>query len=125
MSITHFSDLIDALDKRLIHFNQHGCRAADHGIENMCYAPIPIEKELDQLLTKRLAGETLTDQECAQFSTAVQVWLGSRYSELGWVMQLHIGAQRDNNSRMFKLLGSNTGYDSIGDKRMLYRLPSY
>lgn len=116
VNISRFNHLIDALDKRLVHFDQHGCRSADHGIENMCYAPIPTGQVLDVLLTKRLAGETLTGQECAQFSTAVQVWLGSRYAELGWVMQLHIGAQRDNNTRMFKLLGTNTGYDSIGDK---------
>ncbi|MFA0350772.1 glucuronate isomerase, partial [Vibrio sp. 10N.222.55.C6] len=95
IEIRRFDDLLSALDKRLVHFNAHGCRAADHGIEVVRYAPIPSESDLDALLTRRLNGETLTDLECAQFSTAVQVWLGKRYAAMGWVMQLHIGAQRN------------------------------
>lgn len=115
IEITRFADLIAALDKRLVHFDQHGCRAADHGIEVVRYAEIPSESVLDAMMARRLAGETLSDLECAQFSTAVQVWMAKRYSEMGWVMQLHMGAQRNNNTRMFKLLGADAGYDSIGD----------
>ncbi len=116
ISVDSFSQLLYALDQRLAYFNQHGCRAADHGIEIVRYAKIPEESVLDSIIKRRLAGEALSEQELAQFSTAVQVWLGKRYAELGWVMQLHIGAQRDNNTRMFHLLGANVGFDSIGDK---------
>ncbi|WPC76555.1 glucuronate isomerase [Vibrio porteresiae] len=122
IEISRFADLIAALDKRLIHFNQHGCRSADHGIEVVRYAPIPTEQTLDKLLSRRLNGESLSELECAQYSTAVQVWLGQRYAQLGWVMQLHIGAQRNNNSRMFLQLGADTGFDSIGDKPFAFEL---
>lgn len=122
IEITNFSTLLAALDERLAHFNRHGCRAADHGIEIVRYAPIPTEEDLDKLIVRRLNGNVLSAVECAQFATAVQVWLGKRYAQLGWVMQLHIGAQRNNNTRMFKLIGENTGFDSIGDRPFAFEL---
>lgn len=122
IEIRRFSDVLCALDKRLAHFAAHGCRTADHGIEIVRYAPIPCEADLDTLLSRRLHGETLTEAEYAQFSTAVQVWLGTRYAQLGWVMQLHIGAQRNNNTRMFRLLGADAGFDSIGDRSFALEL---
>lgn len=122
IEIIRFCDLLSALDKRLAHFDAHGCRAADHGIEIVRFAPIPTEQELDALLARRLSGQTPSELECAQFSTAVQVWLGQRYAQLGWVMQMHIGAQRNNNSRMFALLGADAGFDSIGDRPFAFEL---
>ncbi|WED29542.1 glucuronate isomerase [Vibrio sp. DW001] len=119
-----FDDLLTALSIRLKHFDLHGCRAADHGIEVVRYAAIPSETDLDKLMARRLNGETLNDLEIAQFSTAVQVWLGKQYTKLGWVMQMHIGAQRNNNTRMFKLLGPDTGFDSISDRTFAYELSS-
>ncbi|MGL4476098.1 MAG: glucuronate isomerase [Shewanella sp.] len=121
INIQRFSDLCDALSRRLEHFNQHGCLAADHGIEIVRFAPIPAEANLDAMLARRLNGDTLTDTEVAQFSTAVQVWLAEQYCKLGWVMQLHMGAQRNNNSRMLVRLGGDAGFDSIGDQS--YALP--
>ncbi|MBW8190605.1 glucuronate isomerase [Neiella marina] len=115
LEISSYLTFLDALGKRLQHFHDHGCRAADHGIEVVRFANILTESDLTALLCRRLKGEILTEFECAQFSTAVQVWLGKRYAELGWVMQLHIGAQRNNNSRMYRLLGADAGFDSIGD----------
>lgn len=122
VDIATFDELCDALDKRLAHFNQYGCRAADHGIEVVRYAPVPETRVLDDILARRLSGQALNALEIDQFSTAVQVWLGRRYAELGWVMQLHIGAQRNNNSRMFQLLGADAGFDSIGDRPFAFEL---
>ncbi|SFC12866.1 glucuronate isomerase [Pragia fontium] len=114
--IGRFSDLLNALEKRLNHFAAHGCVAADHGVEIVRFAPIPTESTLDAILAKRLSGQALSDLEIAQFSTAVQVWLGQQYHQRGWVMQLHIGALRNNNQRMFTRLGADAGFDSIGDR---------
>ena len=63
------------------------------------------EAELDSILARRLAGETLSEHEVAQFKTAVLVFLGAEYARRGWVQQYHIGALRNNNLRQFKLLG--------------------
>ncbi|AJR06156.1 glucuronate isomerase [Photobacterium gaetbulicola] len=124
IEITSFADLLTALDRRLDHFAAHGCRAADHGIEIVRYGKTPAETELNKMLTRRLAGEVLTEDEVDQFSTAVQVWLGKQYAKRGWVMQLHIGAQRNNSTRMFKLLGADAGFDSIGDRPFAFQLAS-
>ena len=115
IEIERFDDLLTALERRLNHFDEHGCRAADHGIEVVRFAPIPDEYTLDQIMHRRMNGRDLSEFEIAQFSTAVQVWLGKQYAKRGWVMQLHIGAQRNNNTRMFRLLGADAGFDSIGD----------
>ncbi|WP_087018632.1 glucuronate isomerase [Thaumasiovibrio subtropicus] len=122
IEISTFQHLLDALERRLAHFAAHGCRAADHGIEIVRFAAIPDQSTLDDLIARRLKGESLTDTEVAQFSTAVQVWLGKQYAARGWVMQLHIGAQRNNSSRMFALLGADAGYDSIGDRPFAFEL---
>ncbi|HEY5715596.1 MAG TPA: glucuronate isomerase [Psychromonas sp.] len=124
IEIRCFADLLDALGRRLDHFSAHGCRAADHGIEIMRYASVPAESALDAILGRRLNNETLTELEIDQFSSAVQVWLGQQYAKRGWVMQLHIGAQRNNNTRMFKLLGVDCGFDSIGDRPFALQLAS-
>lgn len=122
VDIRRFSDLLTALERRLVHFAQHGCVASDHGIEILRYAPVPDESVLDSILQKRLAGEIPDETATAQFATAVLVWLGKQYAKRGWVMQLHIGALRNNNTRMFKLLGADSGFDSIGDAPVAYPL---
>ncbi|WP_140919787.1 glucuronate isomerase [Limnobaculum xujianqingii] len=116
ISIHGFADLLKALEKRLDHFAAHGCVAADHGVEIVRFAEIPTVSELDRILRQRLSGQTLSELEIAQFSTAVQVWLGRKYHQRGWVMQLHIGALRNNSQRMFARLGADAGFDSIGDR---------
>ena len=116
VSINSFGELLQALEQRLNHFVQHGCAAADHGIEVIRFASVPSENTLNQIFQRRLAGEALTETEVAQFSTAVQVWLAKQYNQRNWVMQLHIGALRNNNQRMFNILGADTGFDSIDDR---------
>ncbi|MDD1780604.1 glucuronate isomerase [Enterovibrio sp. ZSDZ35] len=118
VAICTFSDLVIALSSRLTHFDRLGCRAADHGLDTIRYAEIPSVQTLDKILSDRLNGLILDDIQVAQFSTAIQVWLGEQYHRLGWVMQLHIGAQRNNSTRMFRLLGPDTGFDSIGDRNI-------
>lgn len=111
-----FDQLKQALLIRLDHFDLQGCKSADHGLEIVRFAPIPAESELDLILQKRLAEQPLSELEIAQFSTALLVWLAQEYCQRNWVMQLHIGALRNNNTRMFKLLGADSGFDSIGDR---------
>ncbi|WGE34222.1 glucuronate isomerase [Actinobacillus genomosp. 1] len=115
IEINSFSALKKALLKRVEHFDSNGCKSADHGIEVLRFSPIPDEAKLDQILQKRLENKPLSEQEIAQFTTAVLVWLATEYCKRNWVMQMHIGALRNNNTRMFKLLGADSGFDSIAD----------
>lgn len=124
ISIQSFLDLQGVLLERLVHFDTCGCKASDHGIEVVRFAPIPNEKELNRILQSRLSGNILSELEIAQFSTALLVWLGKQYHRLNWVMQYHIGAIRNNNTRMFKLLGADSGFDSIGDRSYAEALSS-
>jgi glucuronate isomerase len=116
VAIDGFDSLQQALLKRLDHFSAHGCLAADHGIPVLRYAPLVPAATLDQILRRRLAGQQISEEEIAQYATAVQVWLAGQYARRGWVMQLHIGAQLNNNTAMLKRLGPNTGFDAIRDR---------
>lgn len=124
INIVCFDDLLSALNLRLDHFNDHGCCTADHGIEIMRYAEIPLQTKLDEILQLAIQQKPLTEEQINQFTTAVLVWLGRQYTRLGWVMQLHLGALRDNNSRMLASIGPNTGYDSIADSSYAKELSS-
>lgn len=116
LEIRTFSQLLNALESRLNYFDSHGCKSADHSMEDIDFASIPTETRLNAIFNKRLNNETLTQLEVTQFATTLHVWLAQQYCKRQWVMQLHIGAQRNNNSRMFNLLGRDMGFDSIGDK---------
>jgi len=119
--IRRFSDLQTALSKRLDHFAEHGCKVSDHALDIVLFAEAD-EATLDGILASRLAGNELSEQEVAQFKTAVLVWLGAEYSRRGWVQQYHIGALRNNNLRQFKLLGADVGFDSINDRPLAVEL---
>jgi len=112
--ITSFDQLCLALHQRLDHFAAHGCKIADHALDEVVYEDAT-EAELNAILTKALQGQTPTDKESAQFKTAMLLFLGSEYHQRQWVQQYHIGALRNNNSFMLKQLGPDTGFDSIHD----------
>ena len=115
INITSFSTLCDALKKRMDYFAAHGCKVSDHALDVVLYAEAD-ESTLNTILTKRLQGSHLTQQEIAQFKTAVLVFLSSEYHRREWVQQYHIGAMRNNNTFMFNQLGPDTGFDSINDE---------
>lgn len=122
VEITSFDTLKKALAKRLEHFDNHGCKSADHGMEIVRFAPIPDEKELDKILQLRRSNQPLNEQQIDQYSTALLVWFAQEYCKRHWVMQMHIGALRNNNTRMFKLLGADAGFDSIADRTFAEQL---
>ncbi|MBD1577521.1 MULTISPECIES: glucuronate isomerase [Vibrio] len=115
VNIENFDSLTTALNKRLDYFAAHGCKVSDHGLDTVVYAE-STPAQLDAILLKGLQLMPLSDDEVAQFKTAVLVFLGREYSKRDWVQQYHIGAIRNNNSRMLTLLGPDTGFDSIHDQ---------
>lgn len=115
VTINSFSALTGALKKRLDHFAAHGCKVSDHALDVVVYGEAD-ESTLNGILTRRLAGTLPNKDEIAQFRTAVLMFLGSEYAKRGWTQQYHIGALRNNNTRMLKQLGPDTGFDSINDQ---------
>ncbi len=112
--IKTFEDLKSAILCRMGYFSERGCRVSDHGLDYVMCVPASGE-EIEGIFQKGLAKEPLSFAEIAKYKTAFLTFLGREYHRLGWVMQLHYGCKRDNNSRMFKQLGPDTGYDSISN----------
>lgn len=124
MKINSFADLLVALAKRIEFFDSMGCRASDHALEYCPFEPAT-EKELEAIFTKALNGESFTVKELDQYRTALLRFFGEKYAELGWAMELHFGAMRNNNARMFKSIGADTGFDSVHDHQLAYGLSRY
>lgn len=115
IEINSFPALCKALKVRLDFFDSMGCVVSDHGLDYVMYAPAT-EQQADMILKKRLSGAALSQEEILQFKTVLLLFLGREYARRGWVMQLHYGVKRNNNTRLFQAIGADTGYDCIGDQ---------
>ena len=124
IKIEGFGEWKQAILKRMKYFEQKGCRASDHGLLYIPYVEAD-ELELERIFKKRLCGEKLTEREEQAFKTAALQFLGEQYAHLGWVMQLHFGVTRNNNTRMFQLLGADTGFDGIYNRVPVTELAGY
>lgn len=114
IEIKTFEDLKKALAQRIEFFHQVGCRLSDHALDSVAYRE-GTEEEASNILEKALADSVLTEAEIQKYKTQMLLFLGREYAHRNWVMQLHIGAIRNNSKRMLKRLGADTGYDAIGD----------
>jgi len=112
--INKFDDYIEAIRKRQDYFHQNGCRLSDHGLDRP-YAADYTAEDIRKIFLKIRSRRELTPLEQDQFKSAMLVEFGLMNFEKGWAQQFHIGAIRNNNSRMFARLGPDTGFDSIGD----------
>ena len=112
VEIRTYGDLKKALLSRMAFFDKMGCRASDHALTAAVCQPAS-EEELERVFQKRLEGEPLTQEELAAFQTGFLRFVAGEYKRLGWVMQLHYGCRRNNNTRMFHKLGRDTGYDAV------------
>jgi glucuronate isomerase len=113
-SIENYAGLIEVLKQRIDYFDSHGCRLADHGLEQL-YAVEHLDYDIEVLFGKLTYGEALKTEEIHFFKTKTLQHLSQYYHEKGWTQQFHLGAIRDNNSRLLSQLGPDTGFDSIGD----------
>lgn len=114
VSIASFSDFLDALQQRHDAFHELGCRASDHGTDQP-YSEDFTDAQIEEIFTKVLAGKEPSEQDVRVFKSAFLYHCGVMDAQKGWVYQLHVGAIRNNNTRMLKKLGRDTGFDSIGD----------
>ena len=114
VTIINYQDLLTALQKRQDFFYEMGCRISDHGLETF-YAEDFTMEEVDQIFKNTLKGIQPTQEEVLKFKSAILLDFARMDHAKGWAQQFHIGAIRDNNTRMFNLLGPDTGYDAIHD----------
>lgn len=114
IEITDYSTLIAALQKRHDYFASRGCSVADHGLSRVPWAPCSAERA-NELLVKLLSGTDLTAEEAEQFNTNLLLDLCRMNARAGWVQQFHFGPMRNVNTRAFRTLGPDTGFDTISD----------
>jgi glucuronate isomerase len=114
MSISAFDELLDALKKRQDFFATMGCRLSDHGLETF-FAEDYKESEIKLIFLKIRGGRKLDKEEILKFKSAMLYYFSVMDAEKGWTQQFHVGAIRNNNTKMLRKLGLDTGYDAIGD----------
>ncbi len=113
-SIENLDDLLNAIQSRVDYFDLHGCRISDYGLEQI-YAADFTEKEANIVFKRRLTGESISNDEANLYASCILFNLCKMYHAKGWVQQFHLGAIRNNNSRLLRQIGADSGCDSIGD----------
>ena len=113
IEIRNFDTLVGALDKRHTFFHDMGCRLSDHGLDRF-YHSLFTAQEINSIFKKLLKGEIISSEEAEKYKTAVMLELCRLNHKRGWTQQFHVGALRNSNSRMFRQMGPDTGWDSIG-----------
>jgi glucuronate isomerase len=114
ISIGNFQTYLDALKSRHDFFASSGCTVSDHGLEEI-YADDYIDNEIESIFNSIRSGKDLNEAERRKFKSAMLIQFAEWDWEKGWVQQFHLGALRNNNSRMLRQIGADTGGDSIGD----------
>ncbi|MGQ1891870.1 glucuronate isomerase [Thermophagus sp. OGC60D27] len=122
--ISSFADLLKVLDQRHAFFHETGCRASDHGLDRMYYtdaAGTDPEKAFQKIRT----GQKLNEQETEGYRYKIMQELCKLNHKRGWVQQFHLGAMRNNNTRLFNKLGPDTGFDSIANPQDSYKISRF
>ncbi len=125
VEIKDMDSLLTAFQKRIEYFHSHGCRIADHGLQQIPLAHAftsKLETEFKNFLSNR-GSQSFSDPDAFVFHVLIS--LAKMYHKKGWVQQFHLGAIRNNNSRLLRTLGADVGVDSIGDFSHASRLSSF
>jgi len=122
--IRNLDAFLAALEKRHDFFHQQGCRLSDHGL-NHCFADFCSPAVAARIFAKVHRGHAATPSEYQQFASTLMLFFGQLDARRGWTKQLHLGALRNNNSRLLRTLGPDTGFDSLGDFPQAQTLAAY
>lgn len=124
IEINSYAELCSALKNRIEYFHSNGCRLCDHGLDQIYFENFT-ESDVAAIFKKKREGKEITNDEALKFQSAILLFLSETYHEFGWVQQFHLGALRNNNARMHRILGPDTGWDSIGDYPQAQKLSQF
>jgi len=124
LEIRNLDSFLEVLRRRHAAFHAVGCRLSDHCLKH-CYAEFCSEKTAGQIFAKARRSRVISPSEQNQFASFMMLFFGRLDAEKGWVKQLHLGALRNNNTRLLTQLGPDTGFDSIGDFPQASALAAY
>lgn len=119
--IDSYKKLTCVMKDRIDFFAQNGCLASDHSFGYMPYVRAA-DCELEEIFRKALNGEVLSVSDCDKYRTELFRFLAREYAAHGWGCEIHLGAMRNNNTKMFEKIGPDTGFDSIGDTSLAFGL---
>lgn len=122
--ISTFADFLDALKARHDFFHALGGRLSDHGLSR-CFANFCGDTEAAGIFDRARAGRAAAPDEHEKFASNLMLFFGRLDAEKGWTKQLHLGALRNNNRRLFEQIGGDIGCDSIGDFPQAEALSAY
>ena len=105
-------DIYTALHQRMDYFAALGCKASDHGLDYAFFQPAE-ESQIEAIFQKALAGESLDTREIESYKTALLLFLGQEYYDRKWVMQIHYSVQRNVNTKAFREIGADAGFDCM------------
>ncbi len=120
-NVKTYEEVLSFLSEKIEFFHSVGCRLSDHGLE---YVPFGLG-DAKAVFEKRVNGGELTEEEISIYKTAVLKHCAAEYAKRDWCMQLHIGALRNNNRKMYEKLGADTGFDSINDLCIAEKLSQF
>ncbi|MEW9670584.1 glucuronate isomerase [Ammoniphilus sp. 3BR4] len=117
--LASYEEYLKALEERVQYFHEKGCRISDHGLGEIPFASYDESGELDAIFEAGRKGQAVSLENEKKFKTATLIFLAKCYKKRDWAMQIHFGAIRNNNTKMFKKLGPDAGFDSINDQGQL------
>lgn len=124
MTVDTFDDLIECIERSYENFHNAGCRVSDHGIE-VTYTSSGSLQEVRKLFSVLRRGDKLKKEDIFQYKSFMMKVFAELNTRKGWVMQRHIGADRNNNSSYFVKLAPDSGFDSIGENHTGNQLVAY
>ena len=124
VDIHDLTSFLEALRRRHDEFHSLGCRLSDHGLDHCFASPCP-EKTAAAIFSKALAKQAITEEERISFASFMMLFFARLDAEKGWTKQLHLGALRNVNTTARQRIGSDSGYDTVGDFSQVRLLASY
>ena len=124
IDIHHFESFISAIRQRHDFFHLAGCRLSDHGLENI-FADNFTKIEIENIFSKIILKKEISNEEISKFKSCMLLEFAKMDHEKNWAQQFHLGAMRNNNTRLQKLLGADSGFDSIGDYNIANNLSKF
>lgn len=121
--ISTYRDFLETLRQAVAYFDENGCKTSDHGLDSVPFLQ-GSEDEIEEIFHRACCGESISETDKEKYQTALLTALAKTYAQYGWIMQLHYGASRNNNRRMFEKLGADTGYDCISGRKAGDNLPA-
>lgn len=124
LPVSTYAQMKAALKQRMDFFRDNGCAASDQAVASVVYAPAT-EGELEEIFKKAVSGQPLTKDELDKYKYETLCFFGREYAKRGFVMELHLGAMRNNSTKMFDTIGPDTGFDSIDDPQIAFGLSRF